>query len=133
MGKSGKLITTTSRGKYERVHLYDTEGKRHPLTISKIINQVLKGGIYENEVDHIDENRKNNEKTNLEPVTHRENVIRATGKAVNQINKETGEVIETFRTITDACRKLGNSDMSAITSVCKGTRKIAYGFKWEWA
>jgi HNH endonuclease len=132
IGTSGKLITITFRGKYGRVHLLDTERKRHPLTVSKIINQVLKGGKYEDEVDHVDENKKNNSPPNLESVTHRENVIRAMGKAVNQINKETGEVIESFRTITDACKKLGNHDVSAITSICNGMRKIAYGFKWEW-
>lgn len=43
---------------------------------------------------------------------------------------ETGE---RFPCITDACRKLGASERSShITTVCKGRRKTAFGYRWEY-
>jgi hypothetical protein len=111
VGKSKKMITINFRNGYGEVHLKDKQGKTHSLFLHKIGNQVLKGGKYEEEVDHLNRDKKDNEKGNLESVTHRENVVRAMGKSVKQVDIETGQVIETFRTVTDAYRKLGKKNM----------------------
>ena len=53
--------------------------------------------------------------------------------AVNQIDIETGQIIQTFESAMAAARFLGKSKGSHITEVCKGKGKTAYGYKWEYA
>jgi hypothetical protein len=115
---------------YEAIGLYASDGKSHELSLHKLINQVLKGGRYEDEIDHKDRVRNNNSKDNLDVVSHQENMIRAIGKAVKQIDIETEEVIETFRCIGDAERKFGRKYRN-ISTACNGRQKTAYGYKWE--
>jgi hypothetical protein len=134
LGKDKKEMEIDFRNGYGKIQLYDMNKEGHKLRVHKIINQVLKGGIYEDEIDHVDGIKENNEKDNLEPVTRKENVTRATGKAVNQIDVITGNVINTFPCVKDACRKLGKKlcNNIHIGQVCKGERKTACGYRWEW-
>lgn len=53
--------------------------------------------------------------------------------AVNQIDINTGEIIQTFESAMAAARFLGKSKGSHITEVCKGNGNTAYGYKWEYA
>lgn len=53
-------------------------------------------------------------------------------KPVNQLDLQTGEIINTFDSIADAMRYLGKSKSSHIIECCKGKLKQAYGFKWEY-
>jgi len=91
--------------------------------------------LYEEEVDHIDECKTNNNLENLDAVTHEENMTRACGKAVKQIDIKDGSVIEIFRSINSAYKKLGKkSGNGCISRVCDGKRgaRQAYGYRWEW-
>lgn len=55
------------------------------------------------------------------------------GKPVKQIDKNTGEVIHIYDTVAEAKRALGiKNSNSHITEVCRGKRKTAYGYKWEY-
>ncbi|RKZ96881.1 MAG: hypothetical protein DRQ46_06375 [Gammaproteobacteria bacterium] len=60
-----------------------------------------------------------------------EGVANQLSKKVVQIHKNTGKVIQSFYSTRDAERKVGVSQ-SNIVSVCKGKRKTAGGFKWEY-
>lgn len=54
---------------------------------------------------------------------------------VNMLNKK-GQYIRTFASIREAMRFLGvnpNKTGGHISSVCKGVRKSAYGYKWKYA
>lgn len=56
-------------------------------------------------------------------------------RRVQQLDKTTGKVINTFNSVADACRAIGKTPASAspsITMVCKGTKISAYGFKWAY-
>lgn len=53
--------------------------------------------------------------------------------AVNQIDKNTGEIIATYESSMAAARALGKKKGSHITEVCKGIHETAYGYKWEYA
>ena len=53
-------------------------------------------------------------------------------KSVAKIDKDTGEVLETFESIAAAARSLGLAKGSHITEACKGTIKSAYGFYWQY-
>ena len=63
-------------------------------------------------------------------------ITRATstkGKIVQQINKDTNEVIAEFDSCIAAALSLGNKDYNKhISSVCSGSRKTAYGYKWQY-
>lgn len=54
-------------------------------------------------------------------------------KKVNQYTLE-GELINTFNSPTEASRAIGKErGANHISNVCKGKRKTAYGYKWEYA
>lgn len=60
------------------------------------------------------------------------------GKAVKQIDKNTGDLIQIFDTLNDAARYVQPNTTSLggvsghIIDVCKGKRQTAYGYKWEY-
>lgn len=108
-------------------------------------------------VNHKDENPSNNRADNLEWCTHKYNVrysyekhkserfshiknLRRKGAIVKPY-KYTKEVIQktldgkyvcTHTTLADVVRNTGYNNY-AITECCKGKRKSAYGYKWEFA
>ena len=61
-----------------------------------------------------------------------EKSTQAKRKPVSMIDSNTGKIIQTYISISDAARKL-NINGSNITSVCKGQRNYAGGYKWEYA
>jgi hypothetical protein len=56
---------------------------------------------------------------------------RARALKVNQLGKVTGDVIKEWTTIKEAGTEL-NIDTSSITKVCKGKKKSAGGFNWQY-
>ena len=101
-------------------------------------------------VNHLDENKQNNRADNLEWATVKENTNygscierrvanrRADAKnrrmKVAQIDKDTGEIVRTYNSITEALKALGQSiHASGISTCCKGSQATAYGYKWRYA
>ena len=95
-------------------------------------------------VNHKDGDKTNYQLDNLEWVTAQENSIHAsdtglndnayaaTSKPVNQLHKQTGELINEFSSIGEAAKCIGIAWQN-IASVCKGNRKSAGGFAWGYA
>lgn len=60
------------------------------------------------------------------------------GKAVKQLDKNTGDLIQIFDTLSDAARYIQPNTTSLggvsghIIDVCRGKRQTAYGYKWEY-
>ena len=54
-------------------------------------------------------------------------------RPVHQIDIFTNEIIKTFSSEAEATRALNKERAPHISSVCKGKRKSAYGFKWAYA
>ena len=52
-------------------------------------------------------------------------------RAVKQIDIDTGEVINVFKSIAEASIGLGKDYAPHIANVCNGRRKAAYGYRWE--
>lgn len=56
-------------------------------------------------------------------------------RQVQQINKDTKEIIATYNSLADAAEAVGKTRTSgpgSICSVCKGKKKTAYGFIWKY-
>lgn len=54
-------------------------------------------------------------------------------RPINQMDMQTGEILNKFKSATDAIRHLGRGHHCHITEVCKGKRKSAYGYLWQFA
>lgn len=94
------------------------------------------------EVNHKDENKENNDISNLEWVIHKDNINYGTRNkkcqksqknTVLMIDKNTTEIIREFDSSYDAAIFLGDKSKStAIRAVCRNKRKTAYGYKWKY-
>lgn len=102
------------------------------------------------QINHIDENPKNNAAWNLEWCTQAENIQkwlqnhperrrktysrkyqRRSHLRVRQLTKE-GELIREWDNSSSVARGLGMSDWS-ISECCRGKRKTAHGYVWQYA
>ena len=65
-------------------------------------------------------------------MTYKENTTHSVAKSVNQIDINTGDILNTYKSIKDAVNALGIQTRSdgGISSCCRGRRFTAYGYKW---
>jgi hypothetical protein len=54
-------------------------------------------------------------------------------KSVKQIDINTGEIVATFESIGAACRSVDGKNSFLISQVCRGLRKSAFGYLWQYA
>jgi hypothetical protein len=132
IGRNNVKLKNIIRYGYKEVGLISDDGKRnnfkiHRLVATMFIDNPNKCDI----VNHIDENKLNNNIKNLEWCSHKENITHSQGKKVNQIDMETNKIIKTFDSINDAFRELNKNYGANIRWVCEGKRKSAFGYKWE--
>lgn len=104
------------------------EFKVYRLVASSFINNEAKNNI----VNHLDENKINDNVENLEWTTQKGNVDHSLGIKINQLDIKTKKVINTFNCINDAYRSLNKPLGHGINDACKGKAIQAYGYKWEY-
>ena len=86
------------------------------------------------QVNHIDERKDNNDVSNLEWCTASENVNYSIYKQsckINQITKDS-ELVKTWESSHQIERETGYGQSNIITC-CKGKRRSAYGYRWQYA
>lgn len=84
-------------------------------------------GIHKSSVSYILDNM------NIKKLSHKEVAKLNKGKPVKQINKFTDEIICVFDSLSEAEKSLNIKDAHKhISEVCRGKRKTAYGYKWEY-
>ena len=69
---------------------------------------------------------------NIEILSTSEVNILKNGKIINQYDLDMN-FIQSFPSLHSAANSLGKKGVSHISDVCKGKRKTAYGFKWQFA
>lgn len=50
---------------------------------------------------------------------------------IQQIDPDTDEVLNTFKTIREATAYIGKTGVSPISLACNGKQTLAYGYKWK--
>lgn len=136
--KREKILSIQKTGNYDHIILYKN-GKQ----INHLIHRLVAEAFIENknnykEVNHKDENTRNNNVDNLEWCNHKQNINYGTRtqKAkeklqvkINQYDLK-GNFIKQWNCMNEAIRYYKNGH---IFDVCKGQRKTASNFIWQYA
>lgn len=134
-GEAGSTLSTvTDRLGYKRVCLCkDGENKRyfvHRLVASAFLNG------FGSDVNHINGNKGDNRLANLEWCSHKENMQKAAAigliKCKPLRQSRNGTEIAIFPSLSEACRVTGFVK-SNLSKCCRGERKTAHGYEWDWA
>ena len=137
-----RLITPglTNDG-YECVNIRTDNGKRKTFSVHRLVAKAFVSGYSDGlQVNHKDENTRNNCASNLEWITQRENNIYGTAierrmrtvvrRMVIQMTMN-GEPIARYYGPCDAARAVGICH-SGIYAACNGKQKKAGGYRWKW-
>ena len=126
---------TESNG-YLRIALHEDSGKVKRFYIHRLVCEAFHENP-ENKpcVNHIDENKSNNEASNLEWCTYKENNNHGTrtartSKPVGQYTLD-GKLIKIWQSTIEVERLLGFAN-SNISEAARGKRKTAYGYVWKY-
>ena len=124
---------------YQRVFLYDNEGKRKYYQVHRIVYETFSGEpIPPNmQVNHIDENKENNARNNLNLMSPKQNTNWGTciSRRVKKISKQVGafkngELVMTFQSTQEASRQ--GFCQTSVASCCRGERKTHKGYTWKY-
>lgn len=139
---NNKIIKTyKNENGYIVIFLYFSPKEKKQFQLHRLIGKYfLKDGEkYFNDdtyvINHVDENKSNNNIDNLEWITYKNNTIHSIGKKIAKIDVDTNNVIKIYNTITEAYKELNKPWSSLISKVCNGKekgRKTVYGFKWKY-
>jgi hypothetical protein len=137
--KSGRILKPYLNHNGYLMHCLYGYDKRKCLLLHRIIAIAFIDNHEEKPcVNHIDENKLNNDLSNLEWCTERENVIHGTRtkRAAEKLSKKViqldlnDNVLNEFESMRQAERETGVS-VGNISSCCNGKTKSAGGYKWR--
>lgn len=133
------LKPVTMPNGYQKVNLYDNEGKRKMYYIHRVVYEAVTGEpIPENlEINHRSEDKTENFFDNLELVSHKYNMNFGTGieRQTKARSKQVGayingELIMTFPSTKEAGRN--GFDQSSVAACCRGEIKTHKGYTWRY-
>ena len=141
--KDRTLKGSSYSGGYSGVTLHK-DGCTKFVNIHRIVAEAfVPNPLEKEEVNHKDENPSNNHASNLEWVTHKENlnfgtrterarkaIVEAQGRAVRQLSID-GELVAEYESLSAACNATG-THVSNITKCAKGVYKTAGGYIWKY-
>lgn len=115
------------------------DGKNYPCTVHKLVMhsfvKELPNNYRELDINHRNEIKTDNRLSNLEFMTHKENMrygtrTERTCKTCYQFDLQ-GNLIKTWSSLTEVNRELGFSQ-GYISQCCNGKAKTAYNYKWSY-
>ena len=133
------LKPKTNKGGYQTVRLADDNGKTKLYLVHRVVYETFSGkpiplGM---QVNHIDENKENNSRINLNLMTPKENSNWGTGilRAAKSRSKKVGafkngKLVMTFQSSVEAGRNGFNK--GAVSACCRGEQKKHNGFEWRY-
>ena len=117
-------------GGYVQVNLYN-DGERKSIKIHRLVaSTFIPNPLNLPQINHIDENKTNNNVENLEWCSAQYNIDYSQSKPVNQYSLD-GIYIATYKSIKEASRTTG-TDQTGIVDCCKGRLKTSGGFIWKY-
>lgn len=128
--KAGKLDKEPYYIMFVGLHV---ENSFYPITypVHRIVaNAFIPNPNHLSEVNHIDKNTSNNNYTNLEWISKTENIKLGLSKSVWQCDKNTHQRIKKYNSFADLER--AGFNRPNIIAVCKGRRKSAQNYFWEY-
>ena len=138
--KSKKFLKPqTKKDGYQQVTLSDNEGNIKKYRLHRVVYEAVSGEpIPEGmQINHIDERKGNNQKSNLNLMTRKQNINFGTGisRRAKTQSKQVGafkndELIMTFSSIMEASRNGFNK--CHISECCNGKRKTHKGYAWKY-
>ncbi|ASZ71935.1 HNH endonuclease [Lactococcus phage 96403] len=137
--KNGRILKPSLNNYGYLIHcLYGCDKKKNLLLHRIIATAFIDNPEEKPQVNHIDENKLNNDLSNLEWCTGRENIIHGTRtkRAAEKLSKKVVQldlndnVLNEFESMRQAERETGAS-VSHISHCCNGKRKSAGGYKWR--
>ena len=142
--KQERILTPKmDRYGYLTVHLSNGKADFHPTIHRLVASAFLPNPLNLPQVNHKDENKQNNELSNLEWCTGIYNTQYGTGQArahsmkkkkILQLDKFTKQLIKEHLSATDAAFEMfGKKKKSSLITACaRGKRTTAYGFIWKY-
>lgn len=134
--KDGKIIKPVLKKGYCHVAIYDKNNKRRCVQVHRIVLKTFnpRNDMDELEVNHKDEVKTNNILSNLEWMTHLENVNYGTGhqRCIEQqkIKVRCVDTGETYNSMREASDTLG-INYGNLSSCCSGRLKSVGGLHFE--
>lgn len=123
------LTPRLSDNGYQRVELYDIDGKRKKYRVHRLVAEAFIPNPYNlPQVNHKDENKTNNVVSNLEWCNCQYNIDYSLSKPVIQYRTD-GTIVNSYNSISQAVRETGYSEQT-ITKSCKGYN--TFGYKWKY-
>lgn len=135
--KSGRILKNGIDGHgYAMVTLYRGDGtKQKKIKVHRLVAEAfIENPLNLPQVNHINEDKTNNNVENLAWVSASQNTRYSAHKyscRINQLSLD-GELVNTWDSSMQIKRDLGYSNGSII-DCCKGKHKQVYGFRWEYA
>jgi len=131
---NGKIIKTfiDEKDGYVRLRLRKNKKEKSFLVHRLVADAFLNNKNNFSQINHKDENKQNNCVDNLEWCNQSYNIRYSFAKPVNQLDKNTKEIIMIHACAKDAAAFLGSNHPSSITECCKGKRKTFYNYCWEY-
>ena len=137
--KSGRVLKPRLHKNGYLMHGLYENNKQKQLYLHRIIaTAFMDNPEAKPQVNHIDENKLNNDLSNLEWCTEKENIIHGTRtkRASEKLSQKViqldlnDNILSVFKSMRKAERETGVS-RSSIGRCCNGERKSAGGFKWR--
>lgn len=138
--QTNKIMTQNDNGGgYMQVYLRSDDGQRKRLYVHRLVYQAHVGAIPKGyEINHKDENKKNNNLSNLEAITHLENMRYGTRlKRLSKSRRRTvgqytpsGKLVCVWESMTEANE--WGFGMGHVSSCCTGKQRLYQGYIWKY-